>query len=76
MVSYRRHLAKTVSWRILGTLDTMILSDIITGSWQVGLTICGVEVFTKMILYFLHERVWYKYSKYGLDLQRETSKDG
>jgi uncharacterized membrane protein len=75
MVSYRRHLAKTVSWRILGTLDTMILSAIITGSWQVGLTIGGVEVFTKMILYFLHERVWYKYIKYGLDLQRETSKD-
>ena len=67
MVNYKRHIAKTISWRIIGTLDTMILSGIITGSWKMGLAIGGVEVFTKMILYFLHERVWYKYSKFGLE---------
>jgi uncharacterized membrane protein len=66
MVSYKRHIAKTVSWRIIGTLDTMILSGIITGSWELGLTIGGVEVFTKMILYFFHERLWYRYVKYGV----------
>lgn len=66
MVSYKRHIAKTISWRIIGTLDTMILSGIITGSWMTGLTIGGVEVFTKMILYFFHERAWYKFSKFGL----------
>jgi len=66
MVSYKRHIAKTVSWRVIGTLDTMILSGIITGSWEMGLTIGGVEVFTKMFLYFIHERIWYKYSKFGL----------
>ena len=38
----------------------------ITGSWTTGLTIGGVEVVTKMILYFVHERVWYKFSKFGL----------
>ena len=67
MVSYKRHLAKTVSWRIIGTIDTMVLSSLITGSWELGLTIGGIEVITKMFLYFLHERVWYKYSKYGLN---------
>ena len=67
MVAYKRHIAKTVSWRIIGTLDTMILSGIITGSWEMGLTIGGVEVITKMILYFFHERIWYKFSKFGLD---------
>ena len=67
MVSYKRHIAKTVSWRIIGTLDTMILSSIITGSWELGLTIGGVEVFTKMILYFFHERLWYKFSKFGIN---------
>ena len=67
MVSYKRHIAKTVSWRIIGTLDTMLLSSIITGSWTIGLTIGGVEVLTKMLLYFLHERAWYKFSKFGLD---------
>ena len=67
MVSYKRHVAKTISWRIIGTIDTMVLSSLITGSWELGLTIGGIEVITKMFLYFLHERVWYKYSKYGLN---------
>lgn len=67
MVSYKRHIAKTLTWRIVGTLDTMIISGVITGSWELGLAIGGVEVFTKMILYFVHERVWYKFSKFGVD---------
>lgn len=67
MVSYKRHIAKTISWRVIGTIDTIILSGIITGSWATGLAIGGVEVFTKMALYFLHERVWYRFSKFGLD---------
>tara|TARA_R110000803_G_scaffold167264_1_gene230508 strand:- start:55 stop:261 length:207 start_codon:yes stop_codon:yes gene_type:complete len=66
MVSYKRHILKTISWRIIGTLDTIILSGIITGSWTTGLTIGGVEVITKMILYFFHERAWYRFSKFGL----------
>jgi len=66
MVSYKRHLFKTISWRAVGTLDTIILSGVITGSWETGLAIGGVEVFTKMILYYLHERVWYKYIRLGL----------
>ena len=66
MVGYKRHIAKTISWRVIGTLDTMILSAIITGSWKIGLTIGGIEVITKMVLYFLHERAWYKFSKFGL----------
>ena len=66
MVSYKRHLAKTISWRVIGTLDTIILSSIITGSWELGLAIGGIEVITKMALYFLHERFWYKFVKFGL----------
>ena len=66
MISYKRHFAKTISWRIIGTLDTILLSGIITGSWEIGLTIGGLEVVTKSILYFFHERAWYKFSKFGL----------
>jgi len=66
MVSYKRHILKTISWRVLGTLDTIILSWVITGSWKLGLSIGGVEVITKMVLYFLHERAWYKFSDYGV----------
>ena len=67
MVSYKRHLIKTITWRILGTLDTIIISWVITGSAAIGAAIGGVEVFTKMILYFLHERAWYKFSDCGIE---------
>tara|TARA_B110000908_G_C9985072_1_gene327211 strand:+ start:421 stop:627 length:207 start_codon:yes stop_codon:yes gene_type:complete len=67
MVSYKRHILKTISWRVIGTIDTIILSGIITGSWTTGLAIGGVEVITKMTLYYVHERAWYKYIKYGVD---------
>jgi uncharacterized membrane protein len=67
MVSYKRHIAKTITWRIIGTLDTIIISWVITGSWQWGLAIGGVEIFTKIILYYFHERVWYKFSKFGIN---------
>jgi uncharacterized membrane protein len=66
MVSYKRHLAKTISWRIVGTIDTMVISWIITGSLAIGAAIGSVEVITKMILYFLHERAWYNYIPYGI----------
>jgi uncharacterized membrane protein len=67
MVSYKRHLLKTISWRVIGTIDTMVLSAVSTGSWEMGLAIGGVEVITKMILYFLHERAWYRFSRYGVE---------
>ena len=66
MVGKKRHLLKTITWRIIGTLDTMILSWIITGSLKIGMAIGGVEVITKMVLYYLHERVWYKFSDFGI----------
>ena len=61
----KRHILKSVSWRLIGTIDTMILGWLVTGDIKLGLAIGGFEVITKMILYFLHERVWYKYIKLG-----------
>lgn len=58
--SYKRHLAKTVTWRTVGTLDTIVLSWFITGNPLTGLKIGLSEVVTKMVLYYLHERVWYR----------------
>ena len=66
MVSKRRHILKTITWRIIGTLDTMVLSWIITGNWKWGVAIGGVELITKMVLYYLHERAWYRYSNFGI----------
>ncbi|GAB4153859.1 MAG: hypothetical protein Tsb0033_00980 [Winogradskyella sp.] len=59
-VSYKRHIAKTITWRIIGTLDTIVLSWIITGDPMAGVKIGIAEVTTKSVLYYLHERVWYK----------------
>lgn len=71
IVERKRHILKTITWRIVGTLDTIILSWIITGDLKIGMAIGGVEVITKMILYYLHERTWYKYIKYGLKKESE-----
>ena len=57
-----RHIAKTITWRVIGTIDTMVLAWIVTGNPMMGLKIGGIEVFTKMILYYLHERAWYRVS--------------
>jgi uncharacterized membrane protein len=65
-VERKRHLAKTITWRTVGTLDTILLSYLITGNIKVGFTIGSIEMFTKMILYYLHERTWYKFSKFGV----------
>ena len=57
-----RSLVKAVSWRLTGSIDTMIISFIITGKLKWALTISGVELFTKVGLYYLHERIWEKLS--------------
>jgi len=53
-----RSIAKSISWRVIGTIDTMLISWIVTGKLDTALLIGGVEVITKMVLYFFHERVW------------------
>ena len=53
-----RSILKAVTWRTLGTLDTFLLSWIVTGEVKLAATIGVVEIFTKMLLYYLHERVW------------------
>lgn len=49
---------KSLSWRIVGTMDTIIISYLITGRVTVALSIGSVEVITKTILYYFHERLW------------------
>lgn len=57
-----RSLVKAVSWRMTGTIDTMIVSFLVTRKIKLALTITGVELFTKIALYYAHERVWEKLS--------------
>ena len=57
---WSRSFLKSVSWRIIGTLDTIIISYVITGEISFALSIGGIELVTKMILYVVHERLWNK----------------
>lgn len=68
--SYKRHIAKAITWRIVGTVDTIILSWLITGNPMFGVQIGTVEFFAKMLLYYAHERVWFKinFTKHGRQL--------
>ncbi|SMD41715.1 Uncharacterized membrane protein [Aquiflexum balticum DSM 16537] len=50
--------AKSISWRIVGTLDTMVISFFVTGQLVMALSIGSIEVVTKIALYYLHERAW------------------
>ena len=53
-----RSIVKSLSWRTIGTLDTILISWLITGKLDLAFSIGGIELVTKMVLYFFHERVW------------------
>jgi uncharacterized membrane protein len=53
-----KSILKSVSWRVVGTLDTMVISYFITGKVTIALSIGSVEVFSKTVLYYFHERLW------------------
>lgn len=56
--AHSRSFAKAVSWRILGSIDTFILSWFFTDDVKAAGAIAVTEVLTKMVLYYLHERAW------------------
>ena len=66
----RRSLAKTLSWRILATSDTFLISWLITGTVSMAGAIAGIEVITKMFLYYMHERGWDKV-KFGRSVNEQ-----
>mgnify|MGYP003128577441 FL=1 len=72
-VARKRHVLKTVSWRIIGTLDTMLLGWLISGDPMIGVKVGAVEVVTKMGLYYVHERLWYRS---GIGIKHKRQKDG
>ncbi|MER8976972.1 MULTISPECIES: DUF2061 domain-containing protein [unclassified Mesorhizobium] len=60
MDTHSRSFAKALSWRVTGTIDTMIISLVVTGSIKLAAAIGLTEVVTKSLLYYLHERAWLK----------------
>lgn len=57
-----RSLLKAISWRATGTADTILISFLVTGQIKMAVSIGFVELFTKILLFYVHERVWNKIS--------------
>ena len=66
-VSKKRHMAKTISYRLLSTLIGFIIMWLITGSIKVGAVFSIAELVYKPVQYYLHERIWYRWVTYGLE---------
>ena len=66
----RRSAAKTVTWRVIASLDTMLLSWFFTGSLGIAAAIGTAEILTKTVLYYFHERVW---ARLRVGLERKKS---
>ena len=66
IVERKRHIAKAISYRILSTLIGFLVMWWISGSIQIGAAFGVVELVYKPVQYYIHERVWYKFIKYGL----------
>lgn len=64
---------KSISWRIVGTLDTIIISYFITGKVTLALSIGSIEVITKTILYYFHERLWAHIHKIKVNLRIKSN---
>jgi uncharacterized membrane protein len=65
-IEIKRHIGKAISYRFLGTLQTIIISYIFTGNFVISSSIGIVELCVKPLIYFLHERAWYKWIKFGV----------
>jgi uncharacterized membrane protein len=56
--AHSRSLVKAVTWRIVGSLDTFVISWVVTGQLKYAGIILGVETFTKVAIYYAHEQFW------------------
>jgi uncharacterized membrane protein len=70
IVQRKRHIAKTISYRIISTLIGFVIMWVISGSIKVGAAFGIAELVYKPIQYYLHERVWYNWIKYGINKEK------
>lgn len=72
-VSAKRHLAKTISYRIISTLVGFLIMWAVSGSITIGAAFGVAELIYKPLQYYIHERIWYRYIKYGLIKVKEDN---
>ena len=65
-ISRTRHIMKAVTWRILATTTTILIAGTLTGDWAIGAQIGALELVSKLVLYYAHERVWYRFIPLGV----------
>jgi uncharacterized membrane protein len=66
MVEKKRHIAKTISYRLISTLIGFAVMLVVTGSIKAGAAFSIAELLWKPVQYYFHERIWYRWIKYGL----------
>lgn len=66
IVTKKRHIAKTISYRVISTLIGFVIMWAVSGSVKVGAAFGVAELVYKPIQYYIHERIWYRYIKFGL----------
>jgi uncharacterized membrane protein len=66
IVERKRHILKSITYRIVSTLTGFLTIWLISGSIKIGAAFGVVELIYKPIQYYIHERIWYKWIKYGL----------
>ena len=73
MVGKKRHIAKAFTWRMIASVTTFIIGWLATGDIKTGLSIGAFDFILKLLLYYGHERIWYK-SKFGINEEYNKNK--
>jgi uncharacterized membrane protein len=60
--THKRSIAKAISWRVTGSLDTFVLAALIIGDAKLAVGVALAETLTKTALYYVHERAWASFS--------------
>jgi uncharacterized membrane protein len=71
IVEKKRHIAKTISYRVISTLIGFIVMWLVSGSVKVGAAFGIAELVYKPIQYYIHERIWYRWVTYGLKKEED-----
>ena len=58
----KRHVAKSLTWRFIGSLDTLLFAWLVTGNFSAGLNVSLATTITKLVWYYIHEQLWFKSS--------------
>lgn len=66
MVDRARHIVKTITYRIISTIIGFIIVYFLSGSLEIGVSFSFIEIIYKPVQYYIHERIWYRWIKFGL----------